>query len=120
MTCIAYTLRVLAHYVHLALAKYVFLTKTELKQIGLTSVEAGFVVCDDPAFAEIAYNRHKYFNRFLCWISPQLLYTNILNKQNSTGPTLPLRVLTATLADRVATLVNQRQPISPNKFDQQV
>lgn len=120
VTCIAYTLRVLAHYVHLALAKYVFLTKTELKQIGLTSVEAGFVVCDDPAFAEIAYNRHKYFNRFLCWISPQLLYTNILNKQNSTGPTLPLRVLTATLADRVATLVNQRQPISPNKFDQQV
>jgi hypothetical protein len=36
------------------------------------------------------------------------------------GPTLPLRVLTATLADRVAALVNTRQATSPNKYDQQV
>jgi hypothetical protein len=83
-------------------------------------LESGFVVCDDPQIAEAAYNRHKYLNRFLCWISPNLLYTSILDKQKTIGPTLPLRVLTATLADRVAALVNIRQATSPNKYDQQV
>lgn len=77
-------------------------------------------MCDDPSIAETAYDRHKYLNRFLCWISPHSLYTSILNKQKAIGPTLPLRVLTATLADRVAALVNTRQVTSPNKFDQQV
>ena len=83
-------------------------------------LESGFVVCDDPSIAESAYNRHKYFNRFLCWISPQSLYTSILDKQKTSGPTLPLRVLTATLADRVAALINNRLVTSPNKFNQQV
>jgi hypothetical protein len=83
-------------------------------------VETGFVICDDPAVAEAAYNRRKYLNRILCWISPHSLYTSILNKQITMGPTLPLRVLTATLADRVAALVNTRQITSPNRFDQQV
>ncbi len=83
-------------------------------------VEPGFVICDDPVLAEAAYNRHKYLNRLLCWISPHSLYTSILDKQKTIGPTLPLRVLTATLADRVAALVNIRQATSPNKFDQQV
>jgi hypothetical protein len=84
------------------------------------SVESGFVICDDPQVAEVAYNQHKYINRLLCWISPQSLYTSILDKQKTTGTSLPLRVLTATLADRVASLVNTRQISSPNKFDQQV
>jgi hypothetical protein len=35
VTCIAYTFRVLAHYIHISLARYVFLTKNELKQLGL-------------------------------------------------------------------------------------
>jgi hypothetical protein len=83
-------------------------------------LESGFVVCDDPQVAEAAYNSHKYLNRLLCWISPHSLYTSILNKQKAIGPTLPLRVLTATLADRVAALVNTRQVQSPNKYDQQV
>jgi hypothetical protein len=83
-------------------------------------IESGFVICDDPLVAEAAYNRHKYLNRFLCWISPHLLYTSILNKQKTIGPTLPLRVLTATLADRVTALVSTRQVTSPNKFDKQV
>ncbi len=48
------------------------------------------------------------------------MYTSILDKQKTMGPTLPLRVLTATLADRVAALVNTRQATSPNKYDQQV
>jgi hypothetical protein len=37
VTCIAYTIRVLAHYTHISLAKYVFLTNNELKQLGLLS-----------------------------------------------------------------------------------
>lgn len=78
------------------------------------------VVCDDPLVAEVAYDRHKYLHRLLCWISPQSLYTSILDKQRATGPTLPLRVLTATLADRVASLVHARPVTSPNKADQQV
>jgi hypothetical protein len=83
-------------------------------------IESGFIICDDPHVAESAYNRHKYLNRFLCWISPQLLYTSILDKQKAIGPTLPLRVLTATLADRVGSLINNRQVTSPNTFNQQV
>jgi hypothetical protein len=83
-------------------------------------IESGMVICDDPYVAEAAYNRHKYLNRLLCWISPELLYTSILDKQKTIGPTLPLRVLTATLADRVAQLVNTRPVTSPNNFDQQV
>jgi hypothetical protein len=35
VTCIAYTIRVFIHYIHISLARYVFLTKNELKQIGL-------------------------------------------------------------------------------------
>ncbi|CAF4442098.1 unnamed protein product, partial [Adineta steineri] len=35
VTCIAYTIRVLVHYMHISLAKYVFLTQNELKQLGL-------------------------------------------------------------------------------------
>ncbi|CAF1162262.1 unnamed protein product [Adineta steineri] len=120
VTCIAYTIRVLVHYMHISLAKYVFLTQNELKQLGLYVPEQGMVICDNPQLAEAAYNRHRYLNRLLCWISPQSLYTSILNQQKTTGPTLPLRVLTATLADRVASLVNNtRQVTSPNKFDQQ-
>ncbi|CAF1171935.1 unnamed protein product [Adineta steineri] len=120
VTCIAYTIRVLVHYMHISLAKYVFLTQNELKQLGLYAPEQGMVICDNPQLAEAAYNRHRYLNRLLCWISPQSLYTSILNQQKTTGPTLPLRVLTATLADRVASLVNNtRQVTSPNKFDQQ-
>jgi len=34
-TCIAYTFRVIIHYIHLSLARYVFLTINELKQLGL-------------------------------------------------------------------------------------
>ncbi|UJR13953.1 hypothetical protein I4U23_000956 [Adineta vaga] len=119
VTCIAYTIRVIVHYIHISLAKYIFLTKNELKQLGLYTPEPGMIVCDDPQVAEAAYNRHKYLNRFLCWISPQLLYTSILDKQKATGPTLPLRVLTATLADRVASLVYNRSVTSPNQKDQQ-
>lgn len=78
------------------------------------------IICDDPLVAEAAYNRNKYLNRFLCWVSPQLLYTSILDKQKAVGPTLPLRVLTATLADRVASLVSTRPVASPNKMDQKV
>ena len=82
-----------------------------------TCLETGFVICDDPQVAEIAYNRHKYINRLLCWISPQLLYTSILNKQKTTDSALPLRVLTATLADRVSSLINPRHLTSPSKYD---
>ena len=78
------------------------------------------IICDDPLVAEAAYNHNKYLNRLLCWISPQLLYTSILDKQKAVGPTLPLRVLTATLADRVASLVYTRPVTSPNKMDQKV
>ncbi|CAF3220897.1 unnamed protein product [Rotaria sp. Silwood2] len=119
VTCVLYTIRVFIHYIHISLARYVFLTKNELKQLGLLAPETGFVICDAPQVAEAAFNRHKYLNRFLCWISPQLLYTSILGQQKTTNPTLPLRVLTATLADRIASLVNIRSVTSPNKFDQQ-
>ena len=140
--CIAYAVRLFIQYLQLALSSYVFLTKNELKQLGfnvpgrcelfddhwerggkeknLICLETGFVVCDDPQLAETAYNRHKYFNRLLCWISPQTLHTNILNQQKNPSSTLPLRVLTATLADRVSSLVNTRHISSPNKYDQQV
>jgi hypothetical protein len=37
LTCIAYTFRVLIHYIHASLARYVFLTKNELKQLGLVA-----------------------------------------------------------------------------------
>ena len=80
-------------------------------------LEKGFVLCDNPQVAETAYNRHKYINRLLCWISPQLLYTSILNKPKTTGSVLPLRVLTATLADRVSSLINTRHLSSPTKVD---
>ncbi|CAM4772414.1 unnamed protein product [Rotaria magnacalcarata] len=119
VTCLVYTIRVFIHYIHISLARYVFLTKIELKQLGLLSPESGFIICDAPQDAEAAFNRHKYFNRLLCWISPPSLYTSILNKQKATGTTLPLRVLTATLADRIASLINIRHVTSPNKFDQQ-
>ncbi|CAF1933694.1 unnamed protein product [Rotaria magnacalcarata] len=119
VTCLVYTIRVFIHYIHISLARYIFLTKIELKQLGLLSPESGFIICDAPQDAEAAFNRHKYFNRLLCWISPPSLYTSILNKQKATGTTLPLRVLTATLADRIASLINIRHVTSPNKFDQQ-
>ncbi|CAF3807825.1 unnamed protein product [Rotaria socialis] len=119
VTCFLYTIRVFVHYIHISLARYVFLTKNELKQLGLLSPESGFVICDVPQDVEAAFNRHKYFNRLLCWISPPSLYTSILNKQKATGTTLPLRVLTATLADRIASLISIRHVTSPNKFDQQ-
>jgi hypothetical protein len=32
--CIGYTVRVLLHYMHISLARYVFLTKNELRQLG--------------------------------------------------------------------------------------
>ncbi len=89
-------------------------------EINFVFLEPGFVICDDPLLAETAYNRHKYLNRILCWISPHSLYTSILDKQKTIGPILPLRVLTATLADRVAALINIRQASSPNKFDQNI
>ncbi|CAF1445050.1 unnamed protein product [Adineta ricciae] len=118
VACIGYTIRVIAHYMNISLAKYIFLTKNELKQLGLPMPEPGMIICDDPLVAEAAYNHNKYLNRLLCWISPQLLYTSILDKQKAVGPTLPLRVLTATLADRVASLVYTRPLTSPNKMDQ--
>ncbi|CAF1132311.1 unnamed protein product [Rotaria sordida] len=119
VTCILYTIRVFIHYIHISLARYVFLTKNELKQIGLFTPESGFIVCDAPQVAEASFNRHKYLNRFLCWISPQFLYTSILGQQKPINTTLPLRVLTATLADRIASLINIRPIISPTKFDKQ-
>jgi hypothetical protein len=39
VTCIAYTFRVLIHYIYISLARYVFLTKNELRQLGF--YEAG-------------------------------------------------------------------------------
>lgn len=138
VACVAYTIRLFVHYFQLAFASYVFLTKNELKQLGLLAPgssfsrfpsdrrspwpfeETGFVVCDDPQVAETTYNRHKYFHRFLCWISPQALQTTILNKHQNPSATIPLRVLTATLADRVSSLVNPRHLSSPTKVDQQV
>ena len=83
-------------------------------------LEPGFVVCDAPEDAELTFNRHKYLNRFLCWISPQSLNTSILNKQKTTNTTLPLRALTTAIANHVASLLNIRQVISSNKFGQQV
>jgi hypothetical protein len=35
VTCIAYTFRVLIHYIYISLARYVFLTNYELRQLGL-------------------------------------------------------------------------------------
>jgi len=116
--CVLYTIRLFVHYLPLAFASYVFLTKTELKQLGFLGTEKGFVVCEDPQLAETTYNRHKYFNRFLCWISPEALQKTILTKQQNPNSTIPLRVLTATLADRVSSLVNPRLLNSPTKFDQ--
>ena len=92
-------------------------TKSMRSIVIVSYLEMGFIVCDNPLAAEAAYNRHKYLHQLLCWISPQSLYTNILNKQKASGPTPPLRVITATLADRVRSLVQARHPTSPTKLD---
>lgn len=86
----------------------------------LLVIEPGFVICDAPQVAEANFNRNKYVNRFLCWLSPQLLYTSMADKPKTASSTFPLRVLTATLAERVAALVNVRQVATSNKFDKQV
>ncbi|CAF0950145.1 unnamed protein product [Didymodactylos carnosus] len=112
--CFLYLIRIILHYFNVSLEKYVFLTQKELKQLGFIYPEPGFVVCDDPLLSEAVYERQKRIKQILEWLSSKLSKTSIYNplQKPPLVPSLPPRVLTATLAERAAHFIGGKQHIT--------